>query len=150
MRYDLASPEWQLLQHTAATIVTRALSSGIASLTPDERTFYLVWIAEGEVGNGGMHAVCYNSTGDYLPDLPNAFAAIGAPKKAALFRRLIASFGHHPPSTKHEVRLKQHEALPESSVVEIDSLDEAFYSSEDVNEQLYSLAYKLRSSQGDA
>jgi len=150
MRYDLASPEWQLMQKTANTLVTRALSSGIASLTPDERTFYLVWIAEGEVGNGGMHAVCYNSTGDHLPDLPNAFVALGAPKKAALFRRLIASFGHDPPSSDHEVRLKQHASLPESSVVEINSLDDAFYSSEDVNEQLYSLAHKIRSSQGDA
>jgi hypothetical protein len=150
MRYDLASPEWQLMQKTANAIVTRALSNGIASLTPDERTFYLVWVAEGEVGNGGMHAVCYNSTGDHLPDLPNAFAALGAPRKAALFTRLIASFGDDPPSTDHEVRLKQHEALPESSVVEINSLDEAFYSSEDVKEQLYSLAHKIRSSQGDA
>ena len=150
MRYDLASPEWQLMQTTANALVNRALASGVASLTPDERTFFLVWIAEGEVGNGGMHAVCYNSTGDHLQDLPNAFVAIGAPKKAALFKRLIASFGPEPPSSDHEVRVRQHEALPECSVVEINSLDDAFYSSEDVDEKVYSLAYRIRSSQGDA
>lgn len=150
MRYDLASPEWQLMQQTATALVTRAVANGVDSLTPDERTFFLVWIAEGEVGNGGMHAVCYNSTGNQLHELPSAFAAIGAPKKAALFKRLIAAFGRQPPSADHDVRLKQHEALPERSGIEISSLDDAFYSSEDVNEKLYTLACKIRSGQRDA
>ena len=138
------------MQETADSVVKRALSTGIASLTSDEHTYYVVWIAEGEVGNGGMHAVCYNSTGDHLREMPNAFVALGAPKKAALFKRLMTAFGAEPPSADHEIRLRQHEALPESAVFEIDSLDESYLASESVDEQLYLLAQKIRTSQVDA
>jgi hypothetical protein len=150
MRYDLVSPEWQLMQKTADSLVKRALSTGIASLTPDEQTYYVVWIAEGEVGNGGMHAVCYNSTGDHLREMPNAFVALGAPKKAALFKRLMTAFGTEPPSEDHKIRLRQHAALPEGAVFEIDSLNKEYFASEYVDEQLYLLAEKIRSSRVDA
>ncbi len=150
MRYDLASPEWQLMQETANRVVSRALSTGIASLAPDERSYYLVWIAEGEVGNGGMHAVCYNSTGNHLLKMPHAFVALSAPKKAALFSRLISAFGSEAPSEVHEIRLRQHEALPERAVVEIDALDDAFFAAESVDEQLYLLAKRIRTSKVDA
>jgi hypothetical protein len=97
-----------------------------------------------------MHAVCYNSTGNHLREMPGAFLALGAPKKAVLFKRLITSFGSEPPSEDHDIRLKQHEALPESAVIEIDSLDEAYWGSESVDEELYLLAQKIRNPQVDA
>jgi hypothetical protein len=146
MRYDLASPEWQLLQETANTLVSRALKHGLSTLTPDEQTYYLVWIADGEVGNGGMHAVCCNSTGNYLRGMPHAFNTLGAPQKAALFIRLIDVFGAEPPSETHETRLTQHDALPEGAVAEINSLDEAYSAAEDVTPALYVLAKKIRQS----
>lgn len=131
------------MQETANTLVERAAAQGISSLTPNERTYFVVWIAEGEVGNGGMHALCYNSTGNYLREMPDAFLALDAPKKSALFVRLIAAFGREPPSADHMVRLRQHEDLPDSAVAEIDSLDEAFSSAESMDEHLYLLAKKI-------
>jgi hypothetical protein len=146
MRYDVASPEWQFLQETANTLVSRAMKYGLSTLTPDEQTYYLVWIAEGEVGNGGMHAVCYNSTGNYLRGMPNAFNTLGAPQKAALFVRLIDAFGAESPSEIHDTRLTQHNALPERALSEINSLDGAYFAAEDVTAALYVLAQKIRQS----
>jgi hypothetical protein len=144
MRYDLASPEWRLMQETADTLVARERTHGLGTLTPDEQTYFLVWIAEGEVGNGGMHAVCYNSTGNYIRGMAHAFNSLGATRKAALFKRLISAFGAEPPSEIHEARLTQHEALAESAVAEISSLDDAYFASEDVDHALYVLAQKIR------
>jgi hypothetical protein len=78
--------------------------------------------------------------------MPHAFNSLGAIQKAALFTRLISAFGAEPPSEIHETRLTQHAALPESAVAEINSLDEAYFASEDVDHALYVLAQKIRQS----
>ena len=145
MAYDLASPEWRLLQATANDVVERALSLGLHALSLDEQTFFLVWVADGEVGNGGMHAVCYNSTGDYLRKMPGAFVAIGALEKAKLFERLFSYFGPNGPSENHETRLKQHEALSVRAIADIDALDNLYFSNaEDLHTPLYLLAQRIR------
>jgi hypothetical protein len=151
MAYDLASPEWRLLQGTANDVVERAYSIGLGALTAEEQAFFLVWIADGEVGNGGMHAICYNSSGDYLQKMPGAFVAVGAPEKAKLFERLLAAFGTSGPSQKHEIRLEEHAALSKQAVADIDALDDMYYSStEDIHTSLLKLAREIRESKHDA
>lgn len=121
------SPESDLLQATAERIIDRELAEGLDALPRDEQAFFLVWIAEGMVQNGGMAAVCYNSTGDYLANIPWAMRAIGAPEKAALFERLKALFGPEGPSPDLEPRLQQFNALPDEVGSELDTLDDLFF-----------------------
>ena len=128
--------ERQVVENTADRIVDREAEVGLDPLPEEERVFFLVWIADGEVGNGGMHAVCYNSTGDYLRSFPAAFRAIGAARKAELFEALIRIFGFHGPSSDHETRVRQHERLSEDAVEQIDALDDAYFSA---NEPIYPL-----------
>jgi hypothetical protein len=144
MTFELESSEWRSLQATATKLVEKESRDGLSSLSELEKTFFLVWVADGEVGNGGMHAVCYNSTGDYLMHLPSAFRAIGAPVKAAAFDSLINAFGIEPPSPDHDIRLEQHSNLSARAEAAIDALDAVYYAAgEDVTDLLYSYARPL-------
>jgi hypothetical protein len=138
MHFLLESPEQKLLQTTANRIINRGFATDIADLPQEEQVFFLVWIAEGEVGNGGMHAVCYNSTGDYLRKIPDAFRAVGAIKKGVAFERLMMAFGPVEPSAIRSVRERQHEALSDEAVSQIDALDDLYFqTSEDIDLLLY-------------
>lgn len=143
MVFALDSPEWSLLQATADRLIDRETRLGLGSLTADERTFFLVWIAESEVANGGMHAVCYNSTGNYIRLFPVAFRAIGAPTKAAAFERLAEVFGAAGPAIDHETRAEQHESLSEAKATSIGRLDRTYDTAERIDEALYVLAKKI-------
>jgi hypothetical protein len=128
-----------VLQATANRIIDQEAAGGLGSLPGEEQVFFLVWIADGEVGNGGMHAVCYNSTGNYLSRLPEAFRTIGAPRKAEAFERLIKAFGPGGPSPEHATRLEQHGALSDNVAAEIDRLDQLYFESKpkDVTAHLF-------------
>jgi hypothetical protein len=128
MQLTVDSPEWRVLEKTADRLVELEERVGLEALPDEERVFFLVWIADGEVRNGGMHAVCYNSTGDYLRSFPEAFEAIGAPRKAELFVTLMRIFGFHGPSPDHEIRMKQHASLSDDAGAQIDALDDAYFS----------------------
>ncbi len=135
---EFESPEWDALQTFAQQVCDKAAESHLNQLNEFERVAFLVWIADGEVRNGGMHAICYNSTGDYLPYLPEAFRKIGANRKASLFERLSRVFGDRGPSTDHAIRIQEHASLPESSNDIIDSLDANYYSTnENIDELLF-------------
>ena len=144
MGFALDSPQWSRLQSAAGRVLEKRESSGTRSLSEAEETFFLVWVADGEVSNGGMHAVCYNSTGDFLTSLPNAYRAVGAPKKAALFERLIRAFGENGPSSDHSKRLEQHERLSEETASAIDGLDDEYFAlEEEIDELLYVWSKRL-------
>ena len=122
----------------AAPLCAQKDPAGFDTLDEVERVTFCVWIAEGEVGNGGMHAVCYNSTGDYLRYFPEGFRAIGASKKAEYFQRLFLLFGENGPSRERAIREEEHAALAEESLDAIDALtDDYFSSGEDAIELLF-------------
>lgn len=144
MPFDIDSLEFQLMRAVAERVVNREAADGYDALSRDERVYYLVWIADGEVNNGGMHAVCYNSTGDYLRELPAAFRTIGSPERAALFEALIGLFGADGPARDHARREEQHEAMGDEIHEQIDALDHAYYSVEDdLEEGLWRLAESI-------
>lgn len=138
---DIFSPEFPLMQAVAGRVVTREAAEGYDALSLDEQVYFLVWMADGEVNNGGMHAVCYNSTGDYLREFPEAFRAIGSPERAALFEALIELFGPDGPPRDHAGREEQHEAMSDEVHEQIDALDHAYYSiDDDLEGRLWRLA----------
>jgi len=126
------------LQPEAKRIVDKYFKQGFDALNPTEQVVYCVWVADGEVGDGGMHAVCYNSSGNDLAHFPAAFEAIGAPRKAHLFQKLIEAFAPEKPSPDHEKRVQQHKALSQQAKSQIDSLDDEYFASkENVDDLLY-------------
>ena len=58
----------------------------VASLTPGQRGFYVTWILEGEVNNGGFNQYYYNTGGQLAGYGAEAFATIGAMKFAGLVK----------------------------------------------------------------
>jgi hypothetical protein len=58
----------------------------VASLTPGQRAFYVTWILEGEVNNGGFNQYYYNTGGQLAGFGAEAFARIGATKFADLVK----------------------------------------------------------------
>jgi hypothetical protein len=131
------SPEWGRVEAAASRVCADVAATGLSALSLEEQVLFLVWIGDGEVGNGGMHAVCYNSAGAYLNRLPGAFRAIGAPRKAELVESLSRAFGPGGPSLDDEIRGRQHESLSRTAVEEIDRLDDLYFSSgEDVGDLL--------------
>ena len=132
------SAEWEAISSFAVSAIDKEWTSDFDSLDDAERIAFCVWVADGEVSNGGMHAVCYNSTGDYLPHIPDAFRAIGANRKAKLFEELSLVFGRAGPSVDHQHRIKQHESLSETSMAKIDALDDQYFAtSEEVADLLF-------------
>jgi hypothetical protein len=141
---EFESGEWKAIETYSVAAIEKEAASGFDSLDEAERIAFCLWVADGEVGNGGMHAVCYNSTGDYLPHIPNAFRAIGAIRKAALFEDLALVFGQGGPSTDLELRNEQHESLSEASSARIEGLtDEYFEAPEEVFDLLFSYLRKM-------
>jgi len=145
MTFPFDSNEFNLISSVAAEVVDRAFSAGFESLSWDERTLFLIWITEGEVGNGGMHAVCYNSTGDYLQWIPQAYRSIGHWQKAGLFDRLREAFGPSGPSSNHAARIAQHERLSDKTCSRIDALDEEFFALPDsIDDSILEISKRLK------
>ena len=135
---EFESVEWEAISNFASCAIDKELNWGFDSLDEVERIVFCAWVADGEVSNGGMHAVCYNSTGDYLPHVPSAFRAIGANRKAALFEELSLVFGREGPSIDRQHRIKQHESLSEACIAKIDALDDQYFAtSEEVADLVF-------------
>jgi hypothetical protein len=132
------------LQPEAKRVVDKYFKHGFSSLNPTEQVFYCVWAADGEVGNGGMHAVCYNSSGNELAHFPAAFEAIGATQKAQLFQKLIEAFQPEKPSQEHEKRVQQHKALSQQAKSQIDDLDEEYFASKENIDDLLHQYWSVR------
>jgi hypothetical protein len=140
MALEYQSPQWNAISRFAHHACDKEAKEGFDSLSELERTFFCVWVADGAVCNGGMHSVCYNSTGDYLQHFANAFESIGAPKKGQTFIRLATIFAPDGPSLNHVQRLAQHDALSPSKKDQISALDDAYESTgEAVDELLFHL-----------
>ena len=133
---DFRSAEWNALTTFYRSACEKLEASGFGALTEPERTTFCVWIANAEVVNGGMHAICYNSSGDYLPSIQTAFREIGAARKASLFEQLAKAFGPSGPSTDWDTRINEHSSLSERSIAIIDALDKQYYSTAEDIEQL--------------
>ncbi|MBI3134972.1 MAG: DMP19 family protein [Bacteroidetes bacterium] len=59
----------------------------VLSFSKEQQAFYVIFILDGEVNNGGFNQYYYNSSGQFASITPDAFELIGAPKHAELMRR---------------------------------------------------------------
>lgn len=118
--------ELQGLHDLAVRLIDKENVKGFDALSPEEQVVFLVWIADGEVGNGGFHAICYNSTGNYSEHFPKAFLAIGASEAFEIFQEFL---NIADPPANHGDRVKWHNALPENgaTIRAISALDDRYF-----------------------
>ena len=125
-----------ILQSQANCIIDQVEKDGFESLSPDKAVFFLTWVADGEINNGGFHAICYNSTGDYGHLFADAYREIGACNKAKLFDEFLLAFGTEGMPTDQPTRFERHSALNDPQIQIIDALDEKYYQDSDPIDQL--------------
>jgi hypothetical protein len=119
--------EFAMLSRHANRIVSHVFEIGFESLSDAEKIFFLVWIADGQINNGGFHSVCCESTGDYAYLFPNAYRAIGAESLAEIFEDLIVAFGNDGIPNDQPTRYRAHCELDDTAVLNIDVLDNRYF-----------------------
>src|SRR5690606_35459196 len=65
-------------------------------LTPAQRWFVAMEVVEGQVGNGGFHAVYFNDCAGYLPLALAGYEAIGAAAQAEIVRSVLQTMKEDP------------------------------------------------------
>lgn len=78
------------------------VAAQLAELPEPYRTLYLVRYADFEVGNGGMHQLFSNSSGNIAAHVPDALRRIGLAKHAELVDRGLAMFPQPYPADRDE------------------------------------------------
>lgn len=78
------------------------VAAQLAELPEPYRTIYLVRYAEFEVGNGGMHQLFSNSSGNIAGHVPEALRRIGLDTHAELVERGLAMFPKPYPTDRAE------------------------------------------------
>jgi hypothetical protein len=112
---------------------------GFAELTWAERVFRTVWGLVGEVDNGGFDQFYFNSSGDTAFFVPEALQAIGAIETAKVVSAANAIFPGPHPAANREQRIRELDALDESSQRQLKSLEDLFYRTpDDLNHLLFS------------
>jgi hypothetical protein len=82
------------------------------TLPHEVRNFFDIWVADGQIENGGLAQFFYNGCGKRAESTVRAFYEIGAPKKAAILASAMASFpdGKYPRSIdEYSIILEHHE-----------------------------------------
>ncbi|WP_445365041.1 DMP19 family protein [Microbulbifer sp. ANSA001] len=122
-------------------IIDKYLGAGSESLNEHELVMVCVWMLEAEVNNGGFNQFFWNSAGDISIETVASLHKIGASKTASIVEAANANFGEMGPPKDREVRQQELEALEESGVLKLDSLDSDFYKyPNDLEELMYAYA----------
>lgn len=102
------------------------MSDLLRRLTAGQRAVVCAWIFNGEVLNGGLPAVFYNSTGEFADEIVKALNELGATEHAEIFRRTIALCPNSRMPTDIAERNHVLDELSESAKATLDSLDDEF------------------------
>lgn len=70
----------------------RILTADIAALTDSERVVRVIWEVDAQVKNGGFLQYFANPSGENVPHIVDAFAAIGDAEVVALIEQALAVF----------------------------------------------------------
>jgi|WetSurMetagenome_2_1015567.scaffolds.fasta_scaffold56186_2 hypothetical protein len=109
----------------------------VKKFSPEVRIFILIWIADGEIKNGGMAQFFYNGHGEYAKETVEAFKKVGAPLKADAIKAAMDAFpnGKYPKSAeKYSDLLEKHE--DELAFLDENDLDDRYYDSPENLEKL--------------
>ena len=101
-RDNLAWLTYELLTSRQIEGSPDEVAAQLAELPEPYRTLYLVRYADFEVGNGGIHQLFSNSSGNIAGHVPEALRRIGLDKHAGLVERGLAMFPHPYPTDRAE------------------------------------------------
>ena len=108
----------------------------MAALTPEEQVFYVCYVLEGEVNNGGFSQYLYNSSGNDAYRVAECMEAIGAMNTAQICRTAIAAFDQPIPHDWTERQNFLDDFLTDDVDEILNECDSRFYDYEDNLEQL--------------
>jgi hypothetical protein len=101
------------------------------------RVFLLIWIADGEIKNGGMAQFFANGHGEYAKETVEAYKTVGAPLKATAIQTVMDAFpkGKYPKSAeKYSDMLEKYEE--EMEFLNENGPDDAYYDAPENIEKL--------------
>ncbi len=97
--------------------VVERLSTGVDDAEeldrlPDAlRTWYVAFVVDAEVLNGGFNQLFFNPSGALAPEAPAAFEALGVPEASALVERALTLLGDHAPALEKAMEAGTAEAF---------------------------------------
>lgn len=104
-----------------------AEEAGWERLTPAQQQFVAMNAVEGQITNGGFHAIYYNNCAAYLQLAMEGYETIGAKPQAELVRTVLAMMSEDrwagPPETWPDPKAES----PPSGSKDIGVLDEPWY-----------------------
>ncbi|MDO5058490.1 MAG: DUF4375 domain-containing protein, partial [Neisseria sp.] len=119
----------------------------LATLSPERRAVYALFILAGEVDNGGFNQYYYNTEAEASKYLHESFELIGAPKYAELAADACRCYRENGIAERHNGTLEQFCASYENNP--LTEYDEKFYALED-EQPLHDLLVKFIRSRIDA
>ncbi|VTR94950.1 pf14300 domain protein : PBS lyase HEAT domain protein repeat-containing protein OS=Planctomyces limnophilus (strain ATCC 43296 / DSM 3776 / IFAM 1008 / 290) GN=Plim_2746 PE=4 SV=1: DUF4375 [Gemmata massiliana] len=125
------------------SVVLRRLETvrDVDLLTAPQSAYYVAWILDAEVCNGGFAQYFVNSSGDTAGRAVSAFETIGSLGHAAIVRRAVALFGKQGPATDREERHDQLAKMSAKQDAEMNQLATEYYDvPEDVTVKLTNFA----------
>lgn len=116
------------VENPTHAVLTRLEAAGnLDRLTAPQRAYFVAWVLDAEVRNGGFAQYFVNSSGGTAGDAVAAFEAIGAAGHAAVVRRAAALFGPAGPAADRDERHEQLAGLSGEQDAEMARLDTEYY-----------------------
>ena len=112
-------------------------SKPMASLSPAQQTFKMVWELEAEVNNGGFDQYFLNSSGRNAPRVEAALRSIGAGKCADIAARAFETVSATDLDWSNDTRRQAHmDNMAASAEDALSALDEKFFDYPDALSEL--------------
>ena len=73
-------------------------AEALAAIPAPLRAWYITFVVDGEVLNGGFNQLFFNASAGASPEAPEAFEIVGLPQGAALMRRALAILEERAPA----------------------------------------------------
>jgi hypothetical protein len=122
--------EQALLAHVFAKLKTMPYDAveAIASLPEGFGPYYVSWLVEAEVSNGGFHQFFWNPSSNFADGAANAFRAIGDHATAGIVSQALESALAELPETAKFMKIGTLEAFSQSAKrSKLVAFDKAFY-----------------------
>ena len=107
-------------------------AAAVAALPPALQAWYVAFVVDAEVLNGGFNQFFFNSSGVFAPMAPAAFAQIGIPEAGELVVRALQLLEAHAPALEAAEAAGTIEAFMETYIDQpFEELDDAYGAQEE-------------------
>lgn len=96
-------------------------------LSNQQRAYYVVWLLDAEVCNGGFTQFLVNTSGDVSPHAVASFQLVGLPEHTDIVRQAMKLFGPSGPPADRDRRHEILASFPPKTDAELDRLASEYY-----------------------